>query len=70
MLDLEAQGEATTLDEILLAQRRRDRQDATRAVGPLVAAADAIEVCTDGLSLEEVVDRLEMLRGRKGGIRD
>ena len=67
LLDLQAQGEAATLDEVLIAQRRRDRQDATRAVGPLVAAADAIEVCTDGLSQEEVVDRLEMLAGRREG---
>jgi cytidylate kinase len=59
--DLQARGEAVALDEILAAQRRRDREDAGRAVGPLLPAADAIRVSTDGLSLDEVVDRLESL---------
>ena len=44
---------------MLEAQQRRDHEDASRPVGPLVQADDAIEVCTDGMSLEEVVDRLE-----------
>ena len=57
--DLRAQGESATLDAVLEAQQRRDREDESRPVGPLVRAVDAIEVCTDGMSLEEVVDRLE-----------
>jgi CMP/dCMP kinase len=65
--DLLARGESASLDEVLAAQEKRDRQDASRAVGPLVAATDAVEVNTDGLSVEEVVDRLETLvRSRKG----
>ena len=59
--DLQFQGESATLDEVLAAQRRRDRQDTSRAVGRLVPAADAIEVCTDGMTVEEVVDRIESL---------
>jgi cytidylate kinase/pantoate ligase/cytidylate kinase len=59
--DLESQGEPATLEQVLAAQQRRDREDASREVGPLVAAADAIRVCTDGMSLEQVVDRLEEL---------
>jgi len=59
--DLEAQGESATLEEVLAAQQRRDRQDVTRGVGRLVPAADAREVCTDGLSVEEVVEQLESL---------
>ena len=35
---------------MLAAQERRDKQDESREVGPLVPAADAVEVCTDGLS--------------------
>ncbi len=66
--DLQGQGSDTSLEEILAAQRRRDREDATRAVGPLLAAPDAIEVSTDGLALDDVVDQLETLvRSRKGG---
>ncbi len=59
--DLQDQGESATLDEVLAAQQRRDRQDSTRQVGRLVAAADAREVCTDGMTLDEVVDRLESI---------
>ena len=57
--DLQSQGEPVTLEQVLAAQERRDREDASRPVGPLMPAADAVEVCTDGLTLEQVVDRLE-----------
>lgn len=59
--ELAARGETTTVDEVLRAQNERDRSDSSRDVGPLVAADDAIEVSTDGLSPEEVLDRLEAL---------
>jgi cytidylate kinase len=59
--DLQLQGEPVTPEEVLTAQERRDRQDASRAVGPLMPAPDAIEFRSDGLSLDEVVDRLEEL---------
>ena len=59
--DLQARGESASLDEGLRAQDRRDRDDATRTVGPLVPAADAVEVSTDGLTRQQVVDRLESL---------
>jgi cytidylate kinase len=36
-------------------------RDATRPVGALVKAVDAVEVLTDGLTLEQVVERLESL---------
>ena len=59
--DLQAQGEPVTLEQVLAAQERRDRDDAARAVGPLMPAPDAVEVCTDGLTLEEVVAKLQSL---------
>ncbi len=63
--DLQSQGEPVSLEQVLAAQVRRDREDASRPVGPLVPAADALEVCTDGMTLEEVVDRLEgVARGK------
>ncbi len=65
LLDLQSQGEPVTLEQVLAAQERRDREDATRAVGPLAPAADAVTVCTDGLTLEEVVKRLEKIAARK-----
>ncbi len=59
--EMQSMGETANHEEVLAAQQRRDREDRTRAVGALVAASDAIEVCTDGMTLEEVVDRLESL---------
>jgi CMP/dCMP kinase len=61
LLDLQTQGEPVTLDQVLAAQDRRDREDAARAVGPLTPAADAVEVCTDGMTVEEVVVKLQSL---------
>jgi cytidylate kinase len=59
MQDLEARGEHIPFEEVLVAQNLRDERDRTRAVGPLIAAADAVEICTDGLSRDEVVARME-----------
>ncbi len=59
--DLQQRGETATLAQILAAQQRRDQEDATREVGSLRRAEDAIEVPTDGLTQEQVVDRLEEL---------
>jgi cytidylate kinase len=57
--DLAAQGESRSLPEILADINRRDLQDAVRPVGPLLRADDAMEVDTDGKTVEEVVDLLE-----------
>ncbi len=66
--DLAARGEAASVDDVLRKQTERDRSDATRSVGPMVAASDAVEVATDGLTPEQVLDRLEALvRSRMKG---
>jgi len=65
--DLAAQGEDVTLTDVLANQEQRDRRDSSRDVGPLQVADDAIEVPTDGLTLEEVVDWLESLVQEKSG---
>jgi cytidylate kinase len=57
--DLEAQGEAQPVEQVLDDLNRRDREDASRPVGALAIPPEAVEVCTDGLSIERVVDRLE-----------
>jgi CMP/dCMP kinase len=57
--ELAARGENVSFDELLAQQNRRDHSDATRDVGPLARADDAIEVATDGLTKEQVIDRLE-----------
>lgn len=59
--DLQARGEQANLHDVLTAQQARDQRDAARSVGPLCPAADAREVCTDGLSIDQVVERLEEL---------
>jgi len=59
--DLLSRGEQIKCEEVLEKQQLRDQQDLQRKVGTLAKTADSIEVCTDGLSPCEVVDRLEML---------
>jgi cytidylate kinase len=61
LTDLEAQGERAPLGQVLGDITRRDAEDAGRPVGALVRSADAVEVPTDGLSVDEVVDRLEAI---------
>ena len=65
LLDLQSRGEKVTFEDVLAKQNSRDDSDRSRSVGPLVAAPDAIEVLTDGLSPEQVVDRLENLVRRR-----
>jgi len=68
MRDLKARGEALPFSQVLQQQNERDCRDSTREVGRLVAAPDAIELNTDGLTPEEVIDRLEvMVRARWPG---
>jgi cytidylate kinase len=65
LAELTARGEKLTLADVLLMQNARDERDATREVGRLERAADAVEFFTDGLTTEEVVDKLEALVRRK-----
>lgn len=60
-LDLAKRGETTTWEAVLADQNERDRRDEAREVGPLRRAVDAIEVRTDGLDQDEVVERLVTL---------
>jgi CMP/dCMP kinase len=65
--ELLAKGEPVTLEQVLAAQNRRDAEDSSRSVGPLLPAADAVEVCTDGLSLEKTVANIEAIARDKIG---
>jgi len=64
-------GRPQPLEAVLESQARRDDADASRAVGPMRQADDAVLLETDGLSAEEVVQRLaEMVAARRrGGVR-
>jgi cytidylate kinase len=59
--DLEAQGEPKPVVQVLDDLIQRDREDASRPVGAMILPPDAVEVCTDGLSVEQVVHRLEVV---------
>ncbi len=64
-LEMTDRGQVAHLEEILEQQTRRDREDCTREVGPLRKAADAIEVVTDGLTEDEVLEKLVTLVQRR-----
>ncbi len=69
-LDLAGRGERLSLDEVLRAQHQRDEEDIHRPTGGLFKASDAIEVNTDGLSPEQVVERLmELVSASRGRLR-
>jgi len=53
-----ARGHAPTLASVLDSQSRRDDADCARPVGAMRQADDAVLLETDGLSAEEVVQRL------------
>jgi cytidylate kinase len=59
--ELLARGESVPFEEVLAQQQQRDERDGARSVGPLRKAADAVEVWTDGLTPQQVVDRLEAI---------
>jgi cytidylate kinase len=66
--ELKARGIDSTLDRTTEDLEIRDHRDATREVGPLLRPDDAIVIHTDGLTPEQVIDRLEaeVRRCRRG----
>ena len=62
--ECQARGETPTFESILAAMRKRDRIDSTRDVAPLRAAEDAVILNSDGLSIEQVLERMkELVKG-------
>ena len=60
--DLERLGQPIpSLDELIETIAERDAKDSTRAIAPLKQAVDAIAVVTDGMTIDQVVDRLVKL---------
>ena len=55
---LALKGQAPSFQSVLADLEKRDVMDSTRSVSPLHPAPDAIVINTDGLSLEEVVERV------------
>ena len=57
--DLQRQGQpAASLEDIEQSIYQRDHKDSTRAIAPLRKAADAIEIQTDTLTVEQVVEQI------------
>jgi pantoate ligase/cytidylate kinase len=57
--DMQQQGEnQIDLEMLEQAIAKRDQQDSDRMVAPLCQAADAIEIQTDGLTVEQVVEQI------------
>ena len=66
--DMAQQGqEAPPLATLVELITERDRLDRSRPVAPLRPADDAVDLCTDGLSIDAVVDRLEDLFRQRVG---
>ncbi len=56
--ELISKGIKANFEDIINEIRERDRIDSSRTVSPLKTADDAITIITDGLDLEEVVDKI------------
>jgi len=65
--ELVARGIEAAYETVLAELQQRDHNDITRAVSPLKPAPDAVIINTDGLTLEEVVDRILALVAERGG---
>jgi cytidylate kinase len=64
--ELEARGVPSTLAAVDAEIRARDAQDQSRALAPLRKPADAVEIDSTNLTLNEVVDRmLAVVEGRR-----
>jgi len=57
--EMQARGEVVEFDAVLRAQEERDRRDAARDIAPMKPAADAVVLDSTGLTLDDVVDRME-----------
>jgi cytidylate kinase len=64
---LKDKGSGASLAALSLEIAERDRRDSTRAVAPLVPAADAVIVDSTSLTIDEVVDRI-MAEARARGL--
>jgi pantoate ligase/cytidylate kinase len=56
--DLSAQGYEVDLVQLEADIIERDRQDSTREIAPLSKADDAIELVTDGMTIEAVIEQI------------
>jgi cytidylate kinase len=65
MRELKERGEDVSLAHVLASIQQRDERDSCRSVGPLKSAEDAVEVVTDGMTVDEVVSHLQSIVTRR-----
>ena len=65
--DFRERGEEVPFEQVLDDIVRRDRADESRPIGALVRPEDAVNFETDGLTVDEVVTRLEQLVRERTG---
>ena len=65
--ELRAKGDEVDEAQVLAALLERDRRDSTRAVAPLRRAADAVDLDTSGMTLDEVVEAVTGIARRQVG---
>ena len=58
-VDLAKRNLHITVEQVLADQNERDQRDASRAIAPMIPAADAIHIDSSNMSLAEVVNTLE-----------
>lgn len=70
LIELEASGaDAPSFEEVKAQIQARDEGDSTRAVAPLRRAADAVDIDTTAMTLDQVVARMEAVaRERLGAV--
>jgi len=56
--ELQQRGIAGEFDEIYRQIMERDERDAARSVGPLCEPSDAHRIVSDGMTIDEVVERM------------
>jgi len=66
-LELQAAGRPAVLTDVLAEMQERDARDSQRAVAPLRAAVDAIEIDSSNASPDEVLDRMLSVVRQRGG---
>jgi CMP/dCMP kinase len=58
--DLESRGHFVTFEQVLAEQEERDLRDSNRSVGALKPAEDAIHLDTSDLTIDEMIDIMEI----------
>ena len=56
--ELHERGHEATFEEVLAQQRERDARDSSRADSPLQPANDAILLASDGMTLDQVIQKI------------